>query len=1450
MAETVPTASIQTEEELVPTAKIVEERIRPSNPFKQAVAGITDIGTGIPTLLGLGGAGIEAGVSTLFNDKGIKQNFAEAMESGWDRSLLDAGLGGRDAVNKFLGIKEAVSTEDQAARLIASLIPIPGLGVIGGASKLARVSRGIGNILTPVVKAGPKGNRFNKGFALRSGAQFAIGTGIDQALRGLSDNPEFPTLFSERAMQGKVVPTKLIDGEGQDDLVGEAGEDTLIGTSIGDIVSTEDISEESPEELVPTVEIEVQKPGPIKALEEANQAVEDQETSNLLRNTALTTAGILTVFLGAKYSAKLAASKALTVSGLSPVEKSSGLANAIDTVTSAATNAPEPGVLPSVKAGVKAAKRLRGKFLERAQGLIMDKTKHSEVHLRSVGESEESIKQITGQEIVDPFGVVEQFLKDGKFGQGSAVIVRSLKSIRREYDGLAPEQQQEFLDGLAFLREDAIRTRATAFDALGKDADGRIVGLGEAFERGTINDLELILKEQEALVLAVRGTEKRVTPGLFNIVGDKKFFIADPTIKAGIKAFKANPQFVKMQKDLVKINDAVLEESVRRGATDEIWAKAVRQMFTKDGQLMYLPGKEHVARAAWYKRLATSMGIHSTTGKILRGVSNWHLQGLVEGQGIQSPLDAFQATANYALQVMEHTNRSVQQWNILSRLAGVTFKKNGELEVVPPRHADTLEATRYVGSSSMDDPLNQGGNVHVKFNVDDPKIVERFDVKGKGTFTPQALAEMDDVLWVQRGSAWHGFLVTDRQLKKGLEFDAGLHNRVLQFGNFWKNLFTKFTTGNFSPFGITSFIYNNQISSFNALLRASRGEGATLGSATREAFETWKDSYKGAYEVFAARIAEDYADILARSIQNNTAFYRANPALVRNLRAILVRKTRRTLVGPIQRETGASASGLGASEFQGNLTNIMDNAIPHVSKVYGAGALPQLWRVWNHLNTAFHEGTAMGITMRRSHAASLKNPKASMSNLRRQAKKDASDIVGDVRLRGSSDIAKAFHAVTPFSGAMMQAWSTMGRAMSKAGLARSMAGVTAAIGIPTMLEVTYNSSLDGEEVFPDPSGNGKLWNYREYYWKGFTADQRNNNHIIFVPGKAPWEAVLIPVTPELSLFRGLVIDAMETIFGLSEHGIEEGNHLLASATRVLDIPLNPFLAAIATGLGLDVRAGFLPDDTEGKGFSFLEGRQLFTGRRIGTFARARFEGSELDKDTINLFQDILGPAGTAVVGFYEGFNAGDEKTSLGTRLSFAMDELGRNVKRQVRIVQPFLGKALRKTIDRNIARDLLGKKSALQGAAKRLEAITSGGTISGGKAIRGNTGDFTADPVAQMLSASAKDFLSKAAPLDGPIADLREQIRQIGTATIDPFTGETLTVERRDDLIDSMNVRIEAYMSQQLSIFKKLEELFAENVKNQVGVDISGFEFNNYQPRATPSRLASPGLRRPPQTSQ
>ena len=119
-------------------------------------------------------------------------------------------------------------------------------------------------------------------------------------------------------------------------------------------------------------------------------------------------------------------------------------------------------------------------------------------------------------------------------------------------------------------------------------------------------------------------------------------------------------------------------------------------------------------------------------------------------------------------------------------------------------------------------------------------------------------------------------------------------------------------------------------------------------------------------------------------------------------------------------------------------------------------------------------------------------------------------IAGDMRRVGASGLARVFDATFPFSAATLQSWNSIGRAI-KYNPVRFTAGAAAIIGVPTMSELAYNASLSAAfGTFKD--AGGKEWTYDDYYWNGFTTQQRNDNFIYFVPGRDPWDAVLVPVT--------------------------------------------------------------------------------------------------------------------------------------------------------------------------------------------------------------------------------------------------------------------------------------------------------------------------------------------------
>lgn len=1437
--------------------------IRRSDPGKQALAGLSDIATGIPALLGLAGAGIEAGWDTATGEGGISDNFVKALSEGKDKWLLEKGIGGRNWVNEALGIQEPVSTEDQAARLAASLIPIPGLGIIGGASKAAGLARGVGNVLTPVVKMTKKskyphrdkllgkvteGTYLHKGNVGRAGAQLGIGTGIEQGIRGYMENPDMPLMFSKEAIEGVTPQDQVISGgEGDEVLGGGAGDDQLTS---GIELSPEELSQgtilSNTTEISP--EVVAERPPALRpSMSEADKAAEEADTSNIIRNTAIIGGSAIALLAAAKYGHAKSVTGLPTVSGAASGKKISGAEESINTIKESMAQARQAGK-PSVAvgkafddsvagAGWTATKRIAADTTNRVFGKAFDKNEHTEMFLRAQGVPEKDIAQLAGQDIADSFGMTQQWIKDGIFGQGSDVVVRPLKDIVKQFARLSDDEKQIFTNGVAAMREGVVRNRATALDALKLDRQNLLgnTGLIEAFKTGRADELAFILKEQEELIASIRGRRERTMPGMWKGAKDP---VTDPELKRMINDMTANPVLVRMQRDLAKMNEAILDEAVKRGTLSKEVANGWKKQFTfGEGQnkmSLYTPGKEISERAAWWKRLATNMGVHTSQGKNLRGVSNWMLQGLDHGKGIRNPLDVFHSTANYAHQVMEHTNRSVAQWNVLSRLTNLTLGKGNAPIIGKAVANDAVEAVRFVGKVSLSHPKNAKGNMFTQYAKDDI-IRQKFGVGEDAVVPPHMLAEMEDVIWVQRQGDYYGFHVPDRHLKAALEFDSALHNRVLKFGNSTKNMFTQLTTGKFSPFAPTSFIYNNSIASLNAALRFEAPDGkfvTSLLGSPKAAIQVWADGFRGAWEILATRTASDIADITAENIARNTQLGRQNPQWLKGVHETMSRRVRDSLLNPLERETGKSASSLAASEFTGNLTNILEDSIPYISSVYGGNVLPQMWRIWKHLNAAAHEGTTVGVTLRK--LAGETNP-----NAIRQARKHAADLVGDVRLRGSSEVAKAVNATIPFSGAMLQAFSTLGRAMKKAGWKKTMGVFTAGIGMPTALEVTYNSLLDPTKTFADPADPSKQWTYRDYYWKGFTKDQRNNNMIVFNPGKPPWEAILIPIVPEISMLRGVTIDGMEAAFGLSESGLDQGNHFLAGLGRVFDVPLPPVVAALGSSLGMDLRMGIIPDESDGSGVSFFEGRPLLTGERVsGNFGKAKFVGSEVDKELVAVLQDIFGAAGATGVAVYEAMNPGIDE-SVATRGEYALDELGRNALRQARYLQPLFGKALRPNPNNDIARSVVHKKDALTRAKKDLDAVTSG--LPGGAAafsaddpVRGNTFEVPADPIARALAASVDPIMQPVKLIDTEISKLRKQISTLGTATVDMYTGKRLTVKSRDDLIDSLNLQISAFKAQQLSILNQAEEQFAETVGQWIGRDLTGFKFDSFKKRPNP----------------
>jgi hypothetical protein len=145
---------------------------------KQGIAGVTDAFTGLPSLIGMGKAAIEAGATAATSDKKFIPEFADNMANS---DLVKAGTAGREWVNDKLGIKDPETGLDLGIRLATgAVIPVPGSVETSLAGKVGMAALPFIKTTTPIL---------SKGNAIRYGAQEAMNFGVDQGMRALNDQP-------------------------------------------------------------------------------------------------------------------------------------------------------------------------------------------------------------------------------------------------------------------------------------------------------------------------------------------------------------------------------------------------------------------------------------------------------------------------------------------------------------------------------------------------------------------------------------------------------------------------------------------------------------------------------------------------------------------------------------------------------------------------------------------------------------------------------------------------------------------------------------------------------------------------------------------------------------------------------------------------------------------------------------------------------------------------------------------------------------------------------------------------------------------------------------------------------------------------------------------------------------------------------------------------------------
>jgi hypothetical protein len=537
-------------------------------------------------------------------------------------------------------------------------------------------------------------------------------------------------------------------------------------------------------------------------------------------------------------------------------------------------------------------------------------------------------------------------------------------------------------------------------------------------------------------------------------------------------------------------------------------------------------------------------------------------------------------------------------------------------------------------------------------------------------------------------------------------------------------------------------------------------------------------------------------------------------------------------------ETGRAVTGIG-NVGTGTIEEVLE-AVGRSSRDYFGkdqmGVIKGMWQSWNN---AWHEGPAYGAMLKHiGEVASKGKP------ITPQVFRDAVDIsktlAGDMNRVGASGYARLFKASVPYSAAMLQSWNSIGSAF-KVSPVRFIAGAAALIGAPTVSEMFYNVMLsDASGTFQDPHNPRKQWTYNDYYWNGFTTQQRTDNFIYFVPEKPPWEAIVIPVSPEWGLFRATVMEGVDALFNLSDVGdigtVDQAkvnrSAFVGAATRVFEVALPPPLAAIGSGLGMDVRLGLtseVRDDPENPGrvTSIIRTIPITSGGRANrSTSKSRFAQGDLDRNFAGMIQDVFGAAGAAYVNVHEAVAAGirGREGTLARGLKDGVEALSYSARQQARYVQPLMGKTLRPSVGEDeIARSLfVSRANLLRLRDQFTNGILGGGIVyADGRLIVGDGFKLADDPINAELAASASAILSSIGALDKDVSHLNKNLSTMGNAT------DLGTIEEKYAKMDSKTLQILALKAKQLSMIHDFElkanAYLQERYRRDFDIDLTSF---------------------------
>ncbi len=1057
--------------------------------------------------------------------------------------------------------------------------------------------------------------------------------------------------------------------------------------------------------------------------------------------------------------------------------------------------------------------------LERAT----DKTLALQHQLRDMGFTDSEIAQQLSNIRADSKGMADSVAATGRFPKDTNISTFSLDEMDLDFIALSklgPQHQKIFNDAMLAADElNILRNNLTAEPSL--------------WRKG-ISDQELIR----------RANLGRKTDGVKELMDKSNHFMNS---------------HLKYAKELDLIDEAGFQ-------------RFSREFANPNGTNGHVPFAD-INTGSIYKDIKKFFGIHTSTGQQADVIGQYIGRGALVTRGVEAkPMAPLAAMRQYNKAHISGILEQSAQAKALESLSGTSFDPftglgGGTKMIRVPLDADgkvtaydpSVSApqavngrqTRYIGKGTVAEGTDA---VEIKLVTDDPKITGRFDRSGKGKYSTHDLKAMggDEVVIVQQRGELRAYHVPDASTRAMLDMNPQMSSRLL-FMNHYKRLFTRLTVGDLSIFGPFSHAFSAQQIAWNTFSRKGAIEG----------FKSIPRGLRGTWQLLKTNSAKETSDYLAKKIARDSGMAAVAPRQTKALQARLQQIYERSLSNDIRRESGRMRTGLQSETFTGSMEQFNSVLGPSFAKAFGADEMGFATKLWKSWNNAIQEGPAFAVASKHMGQSLIDNGGAPLTVRQIQAAVEAGQsLAGDMSRMGASEIARVFNATSPFSASMVQSWNTLGAA-AKYNPGRFLLGAASLIGAPTVSEMLYTSTLS--DMMADENGKPltfvmpgdptrKEWTYNDYYWNGYTTQQRADNFIIMVPGKPPWEAIVIPVSPEWGLFRGAVMESLDAVIQLSQVGdmatannnqAELSRHQLrAGLFRAFDIPLNPLIVAGFSSLGIDMRFGFninKSEDADDPGDILSFGRlQPFGGGQRVT----RREGTKnVDDDftaiATNIITDIFGAAGSLYVAVHEAFAAGldtGEDAGIMQAARMAMDAFGNGLRKQARYLQPIAGKAMSPNNSGEIETSLFSMKKNLDAINRDANNLIGLGRVSGttGRDNMGNSVKLPNDALYKHVALQAKHLKASIAPIDKDISALRYKRSILPNST---DQGSRSEVRDKMDIMTLEIQKLQAIQRGQLMRFQRqMSEALSsrENFNRKIDINLE-----TITPRPNPSGPAS-----------